>query len=139
MAAYSAYTDLKIGSSVPGLTAVTALTYSGAAANCPPPRTQFQEAAEIAGVANGNLKLLGRPVIAWEWPTGLPVSARRALRAFIASGMSGTVYIQSPDENGDIQIYQAVMQWPHEPASYQAFDITAPLSIRFVQCIEQSP
>lgn len=139
MTTYDSYDQIKIGTLPGNLVPVTALTYNGALANCPPPRTQFQEATEFDEVANGGIKMLGLPVVIWEWPNGLPSNARRALRAYSISGMSALVYIQTPDQAGDVKIYQATMQWPREPAAWQAFDMTAPFSVKFVRCIEVTP
>lgn len=136
MAEYSSYDDLQIGASAGSLTALGDLLYGGENAGVQPPKTFFREAAEFRSLANGGVRGLGAPIIVWRFESGLPVNARRALRAFI-SGASGTVYIQSPDKNGDLQIYETVMQWPQEPIGYQAFDHTAPFEIAFARSIEQ--
>lgn len=137
MAAYSAYTDLKIGTSVGGLTAVTALTYSGAAANCPPPKVSFQQFAEVQEVANGNLRGLGKPIITWRL-RHVPYKAVQALRDLITDpNLSGTIYIASPDKDGNIQNWQAVVQWPLDFTPYEAFDYWESLTLVFKRCVQQ--
>lgn len=118
------------------MTSVILLQYTGALANVPPPKVRFQEAAQFVDVADGSVKLLGKPQIVWEWPSGVSYSARQALRAFISTGISVTAYIASPDKNGDIQNFQTVLTWPREPNGYQSFDYAGPLTITFTRCVQ---
>lgn len=136
MAEYSAYTDIKIGVSVVALTSVTELQYSGEDALVPPPRTSFREAVEMPEIANGHVKLLGKPVIVWSFEN-ITNLARKALRQFITSGMSEDIYIASPDENGDMQNWACVMRWPEREPSYLAFRMIDSLEITFTNCVQQ--
>ena len=139
MAAYSDYGQLKIGVSVVGLVALEDLTYAAADAQCRVPKTLYQEATEIETKADGNLKLLGDPIIRWSFNDGLMrKTAVLALRAHLSAGeMSGTVYIASPDQNGDIQNWKTVMKWPVEPLEYVAFEMFAGLELVFERCEKQ--
>lgn len=137
MAQYSAYTDIKIGASVVGLVAVVDLTFSGSAAGCPPPRTSFQQFAELAETANGNLRGLGKPVIIWTF-ADIPYEAVNALRDQLTNpNMSGAIFLASPDKDMMIQNYAAVMQWPLEPASYVQFGRWEELVLTFKRCVVQ--
>ena len=136
MSQYGAYSDLQIGLTT-AMTAVVSLTYTGAAANVPPPQVQFQEADEFANIANGQVKLLGRPVISWRWPNGCSQTARLALREFCTNGVSSTGYIQSPNRDGALTTYQAVMRWPQGAQGYQSFEYVGPFEIQFFRCVAQ--
>jgi hypothetical protein len=137
MAQYNAYTDIKIGTSVGGLVAVTALTYSGDPANCQPPKTSFSEGVEFPKTADGGLKVLGRPIIVWAFEGGVHYTARKALRAFITSGMSESLFIASPDQDGDIQNWSCVMNWPTDLPGYLSFEYIDSLEIVFDRCVQQ--
>jgi len=132
MAAYSAYTDIQIGQSVGALTAVTGLGSS----TCPPPRTQFIEAVEVAEMADHSIKALGNPTIIWSFQN-IKYAARAALRAYIASGLSDALFISSPNASGDIVNYACTAQWPHEGPGYLAFDWIDELVIVFKDCVAQ--
>lgn len=132
MAAYSAYTDIKIGQTVGALTAVTGL----GSATCPPPRTQFVEAVEVAEMADHSIKALGNPVIIWTF-ANIKYAARAALRAYIVSGLSDALFISSPDASGDIQNYACTAQWPYEGPNYLAFEWIDELVLTFRNCVEQ--
>jgi hypothetical protein len=137
MTKYSSYTQLQLGTgSTSAMTSVILLQYTGAVANVPPPKVRFQEAVVFSDVADGSVKLLGKPQIVWEWPNGINYSARQALRAFIATGVTATAYIASPDRSGDIQNYRTVMKWPAEALAYQSFEYAGPLTITFTRCVQ---
>jgi hypothetical protein len=138
MAQYAGYGDLKIGASVVGLTALSALTYSGSNANVPPPRTSFQECVQTKENSDGDVKKLGKPIITWDWPDGLHYAAWQALRDELTDPeMSGTRYIASPDKDGNIQNWACKMQWSSEPVQYSRFDYRTRLTIRFTRCVQQ--
>ena len=137
MAQYSAYSDIKIGPSVGGLVAVISLQYSGSDAGAPPPSTRFQQFAKVRETADGNLRGLGKPVIIWIL-RHMPYAAVQALRDQLTDpDMSGTVYIASPDKDGNIQNWECVAQWPLRPSSYEAFDYWEELTLTFKRCVQQ--
>ena len=137
MAQYQDYSELEIGLTTAGLTAVIDLQYSGAAANVPPPQVTFQAAAEFEDVADGGIKMLGKPIIRWTWPAGSSYTARKAMRQFITTGFDAAVYIVSPDDQGDLQTYAAVMRWPRESYALQSFKFVQPFTIEFSRRVEQ--
>lgn len=134
MAQYANYTDIKIGASVGGLVSVTTL----GSGTCPPPKTYFQQHAEVRETADGNVRGLGKPVIVWVF-RNIPYAAVDALRDQMTDpDMSGARYIASPDKDMMMQNWAVVMQWPNEPSAYEAFDRWEELTIRFVRCIQQA-
>ena len=131
MAKYTEYDDLKIGVLSTTQTEVANLTGGY------PPHVSFQEAVTFPEDAGGDLRLLGKPVIVWAWPVGLPTEFKQSLRTYISSGMSDTVFIDSPDEIDDIQTWQAKMQWQTDPVPYRSFDHTGGFVLRFTRCEQQ--
>ena len=138
MAQYTDYSDLTIGTTTGGMTAVTSLQYSGANAGCPPPKTRFQQFVRTRKTADGNLKGLGKPVIRWILDH-VPYNAVNALRDLLTDpNPSGTMYITNPDKDGNIQTWECVMQWPADaPAEYEAFDYWERLVLTFERCVQQ--
>jgi len=137
MAQYSAYSDIKIGASVVGLGAVTDLQYGGVNAGCPPPTTRFQQFAKVRETADGNVRGLGKPTITWTF-RHVPFAAINALRDLLTDpNMSGTIYIASPDKDGNIQNWACVAQWPLPPADYESFAHWDDLALTFKRCVQQ--
>lgn len=138
MARYTDYVQIEIGALSTTMTPVIELQFGGVDANVPPPRVTFQEATQFQDLANADIKLLGKPVIIWSWPTGVSYTARKALRQFVTTGaLTGTPFIVSPDTQGDLQTYATVMRWPKEAFGYQSFEYTRPFAIEFFRCEEQ--
>ena len=139
MVEYTGYGQLKIGPSVVGLVALEDLQYGGNDANCPVPKTSFQEATEFEAKADANIKKLGDPIIVWRFSDGYILkTAVLALRAHLGAGdLSGEVYIASPDQDGDMQNWKTVMRWPVEPLEWVAFKGWAGLELTFERCEQQ--
>jgi hypothetical protein len=135
VAEYNDYAQLKIGPSVVGLVALEDLQYDGSDANCRMPKTSFQEATAFEKKADANIKKLGDPIIIWRFTDYVPKTAALALRAHLSAGdMSGEVYIASPDQDGDMQNWKTIMNWPTEPLEYVAFEGFAGLELVFTRC-----
>lgn len=138
MTRYSGYGDLKIGTSVPGLTSLIDLTYGGDPARVPPPKVEFVEASAFGDLAGGGIKRLGWPAIRWTWDRGISYTAQLALRAYVTTAVQHTspIYVQSPDEMGDLRKWRGVMRWPTRGLGYQSFEYLAPFTIEFFSCEE---
>lgn len=138
MTRYGGYGDLKIGTSVPGLTSLIDLTYGGDPARIPPPKIEFVEAAAFGDLAGGGIKRLGGPAIRWTWDRGISYTAQLALRAYITTAAQHTspIYVLSPDQSGDLRKWRGVMRWPTRGLAYQSFEYLAPFSIEFFSCEE---
>ena len=138
MARYDEYGDLQIGATTGALVSVIDLQLSGTTAYVPAPKVEFQEATEFQDLANADIKMLGKPVIRWSWPAGSSYTARKALRAFIGTAaLTTSIYIVSPDMQGDLQTWAAQMRWPTEPFGYQSFEYPKPFTVEFFRCEQQ--
>lgn len=138
MTRYVDYSQLKIGASTAGMVSVTELSYGGSSAKLPPPKVQFIEATEFDDVANGGVERLGKPVIRWTWDGGVDYTGRHALRQFVTTAAQHTtIYVDSPDVQGDVKTWSAMMRWPTRPLGYQSFDYSSPFTVEFFRCEEQ--
>lgn len=138
MVKYNSYADLKIGTFTSGLTSVIDLSYGGSSAKLPPPKVTFQEAASFDDLATGGIKRLGPPIVRWIWDDGVDYTGWQALRSFVTTAAQYTspIYIQSPDQMGDLRKWSTVMRWPDRGLAYQSFEYLAPFVIEFVRCEE---
>ena len=89
--------------------------------------------AEYVECGDGTTRGIGWLETEWRWSV-ISTTDIDALRDF-CTGVSGTIYIITPDIDGVFKAYSAVMVWPQSPEALHG-DYFQDFAIRFVQLVE---